>query len=649
MANTIPQMYIEVAQRQPDVTAQLSKDAQGTFQPTSYGTLLKEVSICAHGLHHLGIRRGDKVGFISDNRKEWLIADLAMLGLGAADVPRGCDATAQEIAYILSWSECATVILENDRQLQKILDIKAGLLPFGSQSLKESPYAHLKTIILFDPPAPSMLEQAIGAGLAVFTFADIMREGLAFYEQDPEFFQHEAAKGGRGDLATIIYTSGTTGDPKGVMLSHGNFLHQTEYLPSIIGVKSGDVFLSVLPVWHSFERVVQYIILQAGATIAYSKPVGSILLADMQAVQPQWFTSVPRIWESIKDSVYKTIRQSGGVKKAMFSMFVGIGEAHAYFRNMLLDRLPKFAPRARAIDIAVAIIPFVLLSPLRALGDVLVFKKIREKLGKGFIAGISGGGALPPSVDKFFDALGILILEGYGLTETAPVLGVRLRTHPVTGTVGPIHRGTEIRIVDEHGKVLPAGQKGVIQVRGPQVMLGYYRRPDLTAKILSEDGWLDTGDLGMLTIHGEIKIVGRAKDTIVLRGGENIEPVPIEQRLCESPYIQQAVVLGQDQKYLAALIVPREEALIQWAEENEIPFADYASLLEQPEVKELIDGEINACVNMKNGFKPFERIFRFALLARPFEPGRELSAKQELKRHTINELYKNQIRALFAE
>ncbi len=649
MANTIPQMYIEVAQRQPDVTAQLSKDAQGTFQPTSYGTLLKEVSICAHGLHHLGIRRGEKVGLVSDNRKEWLIADLAMLGLGAADVPRGCDATAQEIAYILSWSECATAILENDRQLQKILDIKAGLLPFGSQSLKESPYAHLKTIILFDPPAPSMLEQAIGAGLAVFTFADIMREGLAFYEQDPEFFQHEAAKGGRGDLATIIYTSGTTGDPKGVMLSHGNFLHQTEYLPSIIGVKSGDVFLSVLPVWHSFERVVQYIILQAGATIAYSKPVGSILLADMQAVQPQWFTSVPRIWESIKDSVYKTIRQSGGVKKAMFSMFVGIGEAHAYFRNMLLDRLPKFAPRARAIDIAVAIIPFVLLSPLRALGDILVFKKIREKLGKGFIAGISRKKALPPSVDKFFDALGILILEGYGLTETAPVLGVRLRTHPVTGTVGPIHRGTEIRIVDEHGKVLPAGQKGVIQVRGPQVMLGYYRRPDLTAKILSEDGWLDTGDLGMLTVHGEIKIVGRAKDTIVLRGGENIEPVPIEQRLCESPYIQQAVVLGQDQKYLAALIVPREEALIQWAEENEIPFADYASLLEQPEVKELIDSEINACVSMKNGFKPFERIFRFALLARPFEPGRELSAKQELKRHTINELYKNQIRALFAE
>ncbi len=291
----------------------------------------------------------------------------------------------------------------------------------------------------------------------------------------------------------------------------------------------------------------------------------------------------------------------------------------------------------------------MLLTPFRALGDALVFKKIKEKLGTRFIAGISGGGALPPNVDRFFEAIGILILEGYGLTETAPVLGVRLRAHPVTGTVGPIHRGTEIRIVDEQGTILGAGQKGVIQVRGPQIMLGYYKRPDLTAKILSKDGWLDTGDLGMLTIHGEIKIVGRAKDTIVLRGGENIEPLPIEQRLSESVYIQQAVVLGQDQKYLAALIVPKEENLIAWAEENEIPFDDYASLLEQPEVKELIDSEINAYVSMKNGFKPFERIFRFALLPKPFEPGRELSAKQELKRHAINDLYKSQIKSLFTE
>lgn len=649
MANTVPQMFIEIAQRQPTVNAQLSKDAKGIFQPTDYTTLLKEVGICALGMRSVGIARGDNIGFISDNRKEWLIADLAMLGLGAADVPRGCDATAQEIAYILSWSECRIAILENDRQLQKILEVKTAKLSFGSQSLKEAPYVHLTTVILFDPATKTIEDEAARVGIEVLHFGDLMAEGQKLYPKESGFYATEVAQGSRNDVATIIYTSGTTGDPKGVMLSHGNFLHQTEYLPELIGMKSGHVLLSVLPVWHSFERIAQYIVVQAGAAIAYSKPVGSILLADMQAVQPHWFTSVPRIWESIMDSVYKTIRQSGGLKKGMFSIFVGIGQAQAYFKNMLLDRLPKFSPRARLIDVAVSIIPFILLTPFRALGSALVFKKIKEKLGNRFIAGISGGGALPPTVDRFFEAIGILILEGYGLTETAPVLGVRLRAHPVTGTVGPIHRGTEIRIVDEQGKVLGAGQKGVIQVRGPQIMLGYYKRPDLTAKILSKDGWLDTGDLGMLTIHGEIRIVGRAKDTIVLRGGENIEPVPIEQRLGESTYIQQAVVLGQDQKYLAALIVPKEENVVAWAEENEIPFDDYASLLEQPEVKELIDSEINTYVSMKNGFKPFERIFRFVLLPKAFEPGRELSAKQELKRHAINDLYRSQIRQLFAE
>lgn len=649
MAETIPQMFMEIVRKQPEIDVQLSKDAQGIFQPTTYAQLMEEVAACSMALRQVGVARGDHVGLISDNRREWLISDLALLGLGAADVPRGCDATAQEIAYILSWSECGIAILENDRQLQKILDVKVGVITFTSQSLKEAPYTHLTKIILFEAPSETIASQARAQGLEVLLFWDLMERGKTLLAGDPGFYEREAALGKRSDLATIIYTSGTTGDPKGVMLSHGNFLHQTEYLPSIIGVKSSEIFLSVLPVWHSFERVVQYIVLQAGATIAYSKPIGSILLADMKAVRPHWFTSVPRIWEALMDGIYKSIRQAGGAKKVMFSVFVGIGEAYAYFRNMMLDRLPKFTPRSRAADIAVAILPFLLLSPLYALGNMLVFHKIKEKLGGRFIAGVSGGGAMPAHVDRFFDAIGILILEGYGLTETAPVLGVRLKNHPVTGTVGPIHRGTEIRIVDEQGKILGPGMKGIIQVRGPQVMMGYYRRPDLTAKVLSPDGWLDTGDLGMLTVHGEIKIVGRAKDTIVLRGGENIEPVPIEQKLCESDYIQQAVVLGQDQKYLAALIVPNQEMILAWAKENEIPYEDYPSLLEQPEVKELIDAEIAALVSTRNGFKPFERIFRFALLPEPFQPGRELSAKQELKRHAIDQLYRPIIKDLFKD
>jgi long-chain acyl-CoA synthetase len=629
-------MFMEQVREHPTVIVQYSKDSEGNFQPTTYESLLEKAGRFAAGLRSLGMTRGDKVGLISDNRAEWLEADLAILGLGGADVPRGCDATVQEIVYILSWSECGIALLENEKQLAKILELR-DKMPL------------LTKIVLFDSASGQITTQGRKAGLELYSYEEIMAKGMESQKLHPEMYSHEVALGIRNDLATIIYTSGTTGEPKGVMLSHGNFLHQTEYLPEVIGVKTGEVFLSVLPVWHSFERVVQYIILAAGACIAYSKPVGSILLADMQRVQPHWFTSVPRIWESIKDGVYKTIRQSGGFQRDLFGFFIGIGESFAYFRNHLLGLVPEFTPRSRVLEIGVSILPFLLLSPVYALGNVLIFRKIKSKLGKRFIAGVSGGGALPASVDRFFDALGILILEGYGLTETAPVLGVRLKKHPVQGTVGPIHKGTEIRIIGEQGEILAAGKKGVIQVRGPQVMMGYYKRPDLTAKIMTKDGWLDTGDLGMLTRKGEIRITGRAKDTIVLRGGENIEPVPIEQKLSESEFIAQSIIVGQDQKYLAALIVPNQENVVAWAEENNIAFVDYETLVQQPVVRELIDGEIAELIGSKNGFKPFERIFKFALLAEPFQPGRELSAKQELKRHTINELYRKKIHELFAQ
>ena len=636
MAQTIPQMFAEKVQEQPDAVAQLSKDKHGIFQPATYGSLLQSAAAFAAGLRELGIERGDRVGLISDNRKEWLAADLAILGLGAADVPRGCDATNQEISYILSWSGCTVAILENEKLLARVIELRPTLL-------------QLTTIILFDPVSEKLVEATAAQGMSLFSFTEIVEKGRVFERENPGFYLEEVKKGGRDDLATIIYTSGTTGDPKGVMLSHRNFLHQTDYLPTFFGVKPGEIFLSVLPVWHSFERIVQYVILQAGAIIAYSKPIGSILLADMKTVQPQWFTSVPRIWESVKDGVYKNLKEMSPTLRNLFTFFVGVGESFSYFRNHLLKRVPEFTPRSRILEIAASIIPYLLLAPIWALGDILVFRKIKAKLGNRFIAGISGGGALPGSVDRFFNAIGVLILEGYGLTETAPVIGLRLRKHPVLGTVGPVIRGTEIRIVGEKGEFLPAGKKGVIQVKGPQVMLGYYKRPDLTAKIMTSDGWLDTGDLGMLTLHGEIRITGRAKDTIVLRGGENIEPVPIEQKLCESIYIQTAVVLGQDEKYLAALIIPRQENLTTWVEENNIPFADYETLVQQPEVKELIDAEISELISPRNGFKPYERIYRFAILTEPFLPGKELSAKQELKRHAVNEIYKKTIKGLFAK
>lgn len=634
MAQTIPLLFLEKATSQPDVPAQLSKDKDGIFQPQTYAALRDRVAEFAAGLASIGVQRGSKVGLISDNRKEWLIADLAILGLGGADVPRGTDATTQEVGYILSWSECEVAILENEKLMAKIHDSREKL-------------GALKRIVLFDAFSAQTAAEAAQAGFELIAYDELMRRGTEAVAKDPGFYEREAAAGTRDDLATLIYTSGTTGDPKGVMLTHGNFLHQTDYYPVEIGVKSGDKFLSVLPVWHSFERIIQYVCVAAGGTLAYSKPVGSILLADMKQVQPHWFPSVPRIWESVKDGVFRTMKQTGGIKNSMFLFFIGIGSSYSWFRNRLLGLIPAFSPRSRVVEIAVSIIPFLLLAPLRGLGNVLVFKKVKEKFGPNFIAGISGGGALPGSVDRFFGALGILILEGYGLTETAPVLGLRERKKPVIGTVGPICRGTEMRVRAESGELVGPGVKGVLEVRGPQVMKGYYKRPDLTAKVLSEDGWLNTGDLVMITVDGMIKITGRAKDTIVLRGGENIEPVPIEQRLCDSEFIAQAIVLGQDERYLAALIVPKQDNLVAWAGENNVPMVDYESLLQQPEVRELIDYEIAEAVSPKNGFKPFERIFKFDLLPAPFEVGKELSAKQEMKRHAVNEIHAKRIAKLF--
>jgi len=634
MAETLALMFLERVRANPEIVMQYSKDANNVFQPTTYKQLLEEIGAFAAGLAGIGLARGDRIGLIADNRREWLISDLAILGLGAADVPRGCDATEGELTYILSWSECVITILENEKQLAKIVAHKSEM-------------PGLKKVVLFDAAAPEALKAAQAAGLEVMTFAEVFKNGKARRAAAPGEYEAEAAKGKKGDVATIIYTSGTTGEPKGVMLSHGNFLHQTDVLPSIVDFKEGDIWLSVLPVWHSFERILQYVIISMSDTIAYSKPIGAVLLPDLQAIKPQWMASVPRIWESVKDGVFKSIRQAGGSKKALFGFFVGVGKSFAYFRNMLLGLLPNFGNRIRVLDIIVSIVPLILLAPLRGLGEVLVFKKIKSKLGGKFKAGVSGGGAMPASVDVFFDAIGVQVLEGYGLTETAPVIALRPQHKPVMGTVGPAIAGTEFKILDEAGKDVGICKKGVVYVKGPQVMLGYYKKPEMTAKVLGKDGWLNTGDLGMLTTSRFLKLTGRAKDTIVLLGGENIEPTPIEQRICDSQYVKQAVVLGQDQHFLAALIVPDQDSVTSWAKDNNLSFDDYDALLAQPEVKELIDYEINQAVNQKTGFKSFERIFRFALLKDPFEPGKELSAKQEVKRHAVAEIYKKEITRLF--
>jgi long-chain acyl-CoA synthetase len=622
----------------PDIVAQYVRNKAGdgtvSFKPKNYRQFYDEVCFAAGGLLELGCRRGDHIGIIADNRPEWMVTDFGILSIGAADVPRGCDATVQEIGYILGITECTVVFAENTKQVWKLLSAK-GDLPC------------LKTLITYDPVEERAEQAAVDAGLAVHYFASLIALGQKREALKPGDVEAEMEKGRREDLATIIFTSGTTGEPKGVMLSHGNFLCQLPGFEPVFEAKPGDIWLSILPVWHVYERAIEYIIFYSRSGIAYSKPIVPVLLEDFQAVRPQWMASVPRVWEAVMDGIYRNIKQLGGIEKRLFDFFVSFGLMYTYFKDLTFGLLPNFHGRVRALDAVMGFFPWLLLSPVRGVAALLVFNRIKAKLGGRFRAGLSGGGTLPARVDHFFNAVGLRLQEAYGLTETAPLVTARRYKKPRRGTIGQLLLNTEARVLDDRGRTLPPGRNGIIFVKGGQVMAGYYQKPEATAAVLSPEGWLNTGDIGMMTHDKELRITGRAKDTIVLRGGENVEPVPIECKLRESEYIFQCMVAGQDQKYLAALIVPVQSAVMAFAEENNIPIVDYELLLQQPEINELIATEAADLVSPKTGFKPFERVFKFRLIPGPFEPGKELSGKQELLRHRIAARYAREIHSLF--
>ena len=637
MYTTIPQMFEKISTTYPSFSAQMVKDNQGVFQSVPYSEVFADVNALAASLSQRGIKRGDLVGLISDNRSEWLVADLAILTLGAADVPRGRDAMPYELSFILSITEASYCFVENAVQLRKILNLKEKL-PL------------LKHLIVMDKEftSESLGNTEVPADVEVLLFSDLLCEGRLLLNDfaQKKHIAEERKKGRPDEVATVIFTSGTTGDPKGVVLTHENFAFQLEELPKIITrFAPGQKWLSVLPVWHSFERILQYTIVSQASTIAYSKPLGSILLADLQAVNPHWMGSVPRIWEAVKAGVFGSMKNKSPVSQKLFKFFVSIAYLYDKNKDLLLGDVATFKKRSRFVDVLRSLLPTIMLYPLYKLGDHLVYGKIKEKLGKNFMAGVSGGGSLSEGVDRFFSSIGIKLLDGYGLTESSPVIAVRHFDHSVKRTVSPLGN-TEVKIVDEQGNAVKPGEKGLLMVRGKQVMKGYYKRPDLTAKVLSPDGWLNTGDLGIWTHEGQFSIAGRAKDTIVLSGGENLEPVPIEAKLCECDMIEQAVVVGQDMKYLGALVVLNKKLVEEYLTEHHIPYlAD--SLSKMKEVHELIAARINEIINAKHGFKSFEHISRFAIITKPFEIGKELSAKQELKRFEINKLYKNEIDQLF--
>lgn len=630
--NTVPQRVRNVSKQFPDAIAlRFRPTPKSDFKEITFETLWQTVREVAASFISIGIKKSDHVAIISDNRHEWIFCDLALMGLGAIDIPRGSDSNAEEISYIIEHSDSKYVILENKAQLDKL-------------ESRNPKFKGITKIILMDFD-PSLANKKSSTPL--IPLQELLEKGKGL-SKEQETFDTILDEGKREEISSIIYTSGTTGNPKGVMLTHESFIFQLERIYEYIPIKQGHIMLSVLPIWHTFERMCEYIVLNTGASIAYSKTIGPIMLGDLKTLNPQWFISVPRIWISIYDSIFRKLRKESKLKYNLFMAFTSISTFWCRMENLMNGKTPAFMPINKTFNQAIACIPYILLYPLKKLGDLLVFNKLKSLLGNRFFAGVSGGGALPDYVDTFFQAAGIQILEGYGLTETGPVLSVRKSSHPIMYTIGSLLKDIEFKIVDTHGNSLEPGNKGRLFIKSPQTMKRYYKNEEKTKEVLT-DGWLDTGDLAIETWNNHaLKIVGRAKETIVLVGGENIEPSPLEEKLLSSELIDNVMIVGQDQKFLGALLcLNLEQVKALFANQTE-PWVDEGELLQSETLRGILNQEIQQIISSKNGFKPFEKICRFTVLEKPFEEGIEMTKTLKLKRNVIEEIYKNEIKSMFA-
>lgn len=633
MYSTIPQMLCEKTKSSPEAVIQYAKDAKGIFQPVTYAEFLDSALNFGAGLLSLGAKPGDHIGLIADNRKEWLVSSAGIMSAGCCDIPRGSEATVKDLSYILSFAGCKIIVAENNSSYKKIVECRPEL-------------KDLQTIIVIDEKNV----ESENAGAKVLSYAETISLGKEFRASNPGKIEEIVENGKSEDTATIIFTSGTTGTPKGVELLHRNFLCQIEGISETLNLKEGDKTLCVLPVWHVYEREMEYYYMAKGISMCYSKPVPSMILSDFKKISISFIACVPRIWDAIYKQIEKNTVEKSSLRKVLYKICIGAITTRRWMLDIIMGRNLQFKKPLWILSVLNKwlYVPCFFLLPLRALGEVMFFSKARAVFGANFKLGMSGGGALAPRLDRFFNSVGIRVVEGFGLTETAPIICIRNPRRPVMGTIGRAMPYNEIKVVDKFGVECAPGQMGVLYVRGDNVMKGYYKQPDLTDSVLKE-GWFNTGDLVVLSRKGDIMVKGRAKDTIVLRSGENVEPLPIENKLVESPYIAQAVIVGQDKNYLGALLIPKKENILSYAKSNNLESENISALLKSNEIKTLINSELERLITPKNGFKPFEKVGSFCFLDRQFEIGTELTAKGTVIRSKVNELYKWQIASMFSD
>ena len=595
---TLTRLFYDAVERhghKPKAVA--CKPAGGPWRSLTHREVAQRVLRAGLALRRLGVRRGDRVAILSENRPGWLVADFACLCVGASDVPLYPTLPARQLEYILKDSGAIAIFVSTAPQLAKIQELR-GELPA------------LQHVIAMDPDA---------RGPGVIGLAELYAMGAEVEsEAEAARFKAEALTAAPDDVATIIYTSGTTGDPKGVMLTHDNIWSNVTSALESFFVGPEDSTLSFLPLSHIFERMAgHYLMFHAGATIHYAESIDTVP-ANLMEVGPTIVTSVPRLYEKMYARVLENALAGGPIKRRIFFWAKDTGERWA--DHVLAGERPP-----------------TLLGQQYALAQRLVFSKLKTRTGGHLRFFVSGGAPLPPDIAKFFFAAGLPILEGYGLTETSPVICVNLLERPRIGTVGPPLHGVEVRIAAD----------GEILTRGRHVMKGYFNKPEATREALEPDGWFHTGDIGELDGAGCLRITDRKKDLIVTAGGKKVAPQPIEQLVKHSKYVANAVMLGDRRKFCIMLVVPNFDQLERWAVYKQLAFANHRGLIRLPEVQAKMEREVT---KMLPDLASYQSPKKILLLEHDFsiENG-DLTPTLKVRRRVVEKKYQRQIDALYAD
>jgi long-chain acyl-CoA synthetase len=588
--DTLTKIFFGAVDRHNRRDALMYKEA-GAWRPLSHREVERRVTQLAAALAARGVERGDRIALLSENRPEWAITDYAAQGLGAMDVPIYTTLPGNQIAYILNDCEAKAIFVSTREQLDKVLEI-----------IDEVP--SLQAIVIFDDVATT--------NRRIEHFSDLLKAGQREIDAGRfANFRERALAAGRDDVATLIYTSGTTGAPKGVMLTHYNLASNVAagQQQGTLVTEPGDVALSFLPLSHVFERMVDYVYWDAGVSIAYAESIDSVA-ENLLEISPHMMVSVPRVFEKI----YARVMSETGIKKKLILWAKKVGE------GAVEERLAGREPSSWQLKLA----------------DRLVFSKLRARTGGRIRFFVSGGAPLSADVARFFFAAGLPVYEGYGLTETSPVIAVNRPGGVKLGTVGPVLVGEEVRISEE----------GEILARGPNIMKGYWNDPEATAEVIDADGWLHTGDIGTLDADGFLTITDRLKNLIVTAGGKNIAPQPIENEATMSPYVAQALMIGDKRPYGTLLVVPDWDNLAGWAREQGITLGDRERAAKDPRVRELLERET---LGHLAGLARFETPKKIAIIPNEFTIDEGLlTPTLKIRRRAVEERYRDVIEGMYA-